>query len=143
MTSARHDRGFTLVELMIAVVILTMGLLGLASGTATMTRYQAQSSARAEMTLLADSKVEQLRAAATVLTPDTVQLQIGGSVTTPTALHTDTLVGPSGRVYVRLWSVQAGPSATRDLRLRIQPEVVVPQTPARLDFAALIVPLLP
>ena len=143
MIGIRHEGGFTLVELMIAVVILVTGLLGLASGMAAMTRYQALSAARAEMTLLADSKLEQLRAAATALTLDTAQLSIGGSLTTPTPLHTDTVVGPGGRSYVRLWSVQAGPSTTRDLRLRIEPEVDVPQTPARLDFAALIVPLLP
>ncbi|HUF30238.1 MAG TPA: prepilin-type N-terminal cleavage/methylation domain-containing protein [Gemmatimonadaceae bacterium] len=130
--------GFTLVELLVAILILSIGLVGLASTMAAMTRWQMLSASRAEMTLLADGKLERLRAAGAVLSPDTAELRIGGSVDTPADPHTDIVVGPSSRRFVLLWSVAAGPATTRDVRLRVRPEVDVPQTPAKLDFATLI-----
>lgn len=139
MKTLKRERGFTLVELVVAMVIITIGLLGMASSMATMTRWQVLSASRAEMSLLADGKLEQLRAASATRSLDTVQLAVGGSVDYPTAPHTANVVGSGGRQYVLLWSVVAGPGPTRNVQLRVRPEVDVPQTPAKLDFATLIV----
>jgi prepilin-type N-terminal cleavage/methylation domain-containing protein len=139
MKTLKRERGFTLVELVVAMVILTIGLLGLASSMATLTRWQALSSSRAEMTLLADGKLEQLRGAASVMSSGISELAIGGSVDVAAEPWTDAVLGPDGRQYVLLWSVAAGPGATRSVQLRIKPAVDVPTTPKKIDFNTLIV----
>ncbi len=131
------ESGFTLVELMLAIIVLTVGILGLASTMASMTRYQDLSAASADMTALGDHKIEQLRVAATYSTADTMQLVVGGSITVPTAQHVDTLA-ERGRTYLRLWQVQAGPGGTRQVNLRVRPLVDDVRTPAQLDFTTLI-----
>jgi Tfp pilus assembly protein PilV len=134
------EAGFTLVELMLAVVMLVIGLVGVASTMSSMIRYQDLSAARTDMSTLADNKIEQLRAAAATRSTDTLQLAVGGSLTVPTAQHVDT-VTERGRAYVRLWVVAAGLGGTRDLTLRIRPLVDSDRTPATLDFRSLILPL--
>ena len=131
------ESGFTLVELLLAIIVLTVGILGLASTMASMTRYQDLSAVRADMTALGDHKIEQLRVAATYMTADTMQLVVGGSVTVPTALHVDTLA-ERGRTFIRLWQVQDGPGGTRQVTLRVRPLVDDARTPSRLDFTTLI-----
>jgi len=131
------ESGFTLVELMLAIIVLTVGLLGLASTMVSMTRYQDLGAAHADMTALGDHKIEQLRVAATYQTADIAQLDVGGSMTVPTALHVDTLV-ERGRTYIRLWQVQNGPGGTRQVNLRVRPQVDDVRTPAQLDFSTLI-----
>jgi prepilin-type N-terminal cleavage/methylation domain-containing protein len=139
MKTLQRERGFTLVELVVAMVILTIGLLGLASSMATLTRWQALSASRAEMSLLADGKLEQLRGAASVMSAGISELAIGGSVDTGAEPWTDNVVGPNGRQYVLLWSVAAGPGTTRNVQLRIKPVVDAPTTPKKIDFNTLIV----
>lgn len=136
----RLESGFTLPELLIGLTILTVGLVGLASVMAGVTRYQELATNRNEMTLLADSKLERLRAAATTNTTDTLELALGGSVTMPTAHHVDTVTSGRGRRFVRLWQVTAGPTGggTRSVTLRIRPLVDERRTPARLDFMTII-----
>lgn len=131
------ESGFTLVELMIAIIVLVVGVLGLASSMVSMTRYQALGITHADMTALGDHKIEQLRVAATYSTADTMQLVVGGSLTVPTAQHVDTLVERS-RTFIRLWQVQAGPGGTRQVLLRVRPLVDDVRTPAQLDFTTLI-----
>jgi prepilin-type N-terminal cleavage/methylation domain-containing protein len=133
------ERGFTLIELMLSIIILVVGLLGLATAMASMTRLQDLAQARAEMTLLADAKIEDLRGRAASRPPDSTQIAIGGSITTATSLHTDTVTGRGGRVYARLWAVAAGAGGTRDVTLRVKPLVDDVRTPARMDFSTQII----
>jgi prepilin-type N-terminal cleavage/methylation domain-containing protein len=135
--AARTEAGFTLIELMLAIIVLVIGLLGMASTMASMIRYQDLSAAHADMTALGDHKIEQLRVAATYMTADTMQLVVGGSLTVPTAQHVDTLV-ERGRTFIRLWEVQAGPGGTRQVMLRVRPQVDDVRTPSRIDFSTLI-----
>lgn len=132
----RHS-GFTLIELMISVVILVVGLLGLASAMASMTRHSDLTAARTEMGLLAEAKLEQLRLTAQARMADTVQIMLGGSLTAALANHADSVQG-RGRRYVRRWLVTAGPASTRLVTLRILPLVDERRTPARLDFTTQI-----
>jgi prepilin-type N-terminal cleavage/methylation domain-containing protein len=131
------ESGFTLIELMLAIIVLTVGVLGLASTMASMTRYQDLSAAHADMTALADNRLEQLRVAASYRTADTMQLVVGGDLTTPTAPYTATVM-ERGRSYVLTWVVVAGPGGTRNVTLRVTPLVDDVRTPARLDFTTLI-----
>jgi prepilin-type N-terminal cleavage/methylation domain-containing protein len=131
------ESGFTLVELLLAIIVLSVGLLGLASTMVSMTRYQDLAAAHSDMTALGDHKIEQLRVIATYSTADTMQLVVGGSTTVPTLQHVDTLV-ERGRTYIRLWQVVAGPGGTRQVNLRVRPMVDDVRTPARVDFTTLI-----
>jgi len=135
--AARSETGFTLIELMLAIIVLVVGILGLASTMASMTRYQDLTAVHADMTALGDHKIEQLRVAATYMTVDTMQLVVGGSITAPTALHVDTLV-ERGRTFIRLWQVQAGPGGARQVTLRVRPQVDDARTPSQVDFTTLI-----
>jgi prepilin-type N-terminal cleavage/methylation domain-containing protein len=133
----RGEDGFTLIELMLAIVVVVVGLLGIASTMAAMTRYQDLSAARADMNALADNKLEQLRAAAATRTVDTLQLALGGDLTVATAQHND-VVTERGRTYARLWLVAAGVGGALDVTLRIQPQVDDQRTPRLIDFRTLI-----
>jgi Tfp pilus assembly protein PilE len=135
--AARTASGFTLVELMLGIIVLVVGLLGLASTMASMTKFQDLAAVHADMTALGDHKIEQLRVAATYMTADTMQLVVGGSLTAHTALHVDTLV-ERGRTFFRLWEVQPGPGGARQVTIRVQPQVDDARTPTQLDFSTLI-----
>lgn len=57
-----RQRGFTLVEVMIAVLVLSVGLLGLASTAALVTRMIGQGDRYSEATVLASRQIEAIRA---------------------------------------------------------------------------------
>jgi prepilin-type N-terminal cleavage/methylation domain-containing protein len=132
--SPRSEAGFTLVELLLAIIVLTVGLLGMASTMASMIRYQDLSAVQADMTALGDHKIEQLRVVA-MHTP--ALLAPGGSLTVPTAQYVDTLV-ERGRTFIRLWTVAAGPGGAQQVTVRVRPQVDDARTPAQLDFNTLI-----
>lgn len=132
--AARAEAGFTLVELMLGLIVLTIGLLGMASTMMSLTRHQDLSAVHADMTALGDHKIEQLRV---VATHSPAQLDVGGSLTVPTAQYVDTVV-ERGRTFIRLWQVQAGPGGARQVTVRVRPQVDDDRTPAQLDFNTLI-----
>ena len=138
--SRRTDRrGFSLPELMVAIMVLTVGLLGLAASMASMMRYQDLASNRAEMAGLGDSKLEQLRGAGSTRSSDTLQLAVGGSLTSAVASHADTITTLRGRVYFRRWLVAAGPSGTRDVTMRVAPQLQDIRTPAKVDVSSIVI----
>src|SRR6266496_3015674 len=57
-----NTRGFTLVEAMVAIVVMAVGVLGLAGSAAVMTRQMSSGSRMAKATVVARSRVEQLSA---------------------------------------------------------------------------------
>lgn len=57
----RRSRGFTLIEIMIALVILTVVILGLATATATVVHVVTLSDRNAVAIQLADSRVEEIQ----------------------------------------------------------------------------------
>ena len=60
-TSKRARRGFTLVELIIAIVILVVGVLGLASTAAVVMKQITASSMQTRAAMMAQSRLERLR----------------------------------------------------------------------------------
>jgi prepilin-type N-terminal cleavage/methylation domain-containing protein len=60
------ERGFTLVEIIIAIVVLTVGLLGLVSTAALVTRMIARGQRSAVASTFASQRMEQLRPAACI-----------------------------------------------------------------------------
>jgi prepilin-type N-terminal cleavage/methylation domain-containing protein len=136
---SKSEQGFTLIELMIAMVVIVIGVLGVASTTVSMTRTQDLTAARVDMAALADNKFEQLRgfaSAKALVTADTAQLTLGGSLTVATAGYNDVVV-ERGRSYSRLWVVTAGVGGTRDVTIRITP-LTGNRPPAPKDFRTLI-----
>jgi prepilin-type N-terminal cleavage/methylation domain-containing protein len=131
--------GFTLIELILAIVVITVGILGISGGMATMMRRQDDTAVRADMAALADTKFEELRAIAGAIprTVDTMALVPGGSVTVATAGYND-VVPERGRSYVRLWVVTVGVGGARQVILRIRPQTAGPSGPPARDFVTLI-----
>ena len=119
------------------MIVLTVGILGMAGAMASMTRYRDLAAAHADMAALGDHQIEHLRVASTYRTADTIRLVIGGSLAVPTANYVDTLT-ERGRTYERLWQVVAGPAGTRQVNLRVRPLNDDTRVPSRVDFTTLI-----
>jgi len=58
----QSQEGFTLIEVLVAIVILSVGLLGMASLTGSIVRYNKLSNDRSAATTLAQDKLEEVRA---------------------------------------------------------------------------------
>lgn len=91
----RMRRGFTLVELLVAVVLVDMGLLALVAGTAILVRRQNELRARAGAVRLASNRLQWLTAGACV------------------PLNGTALAAPG---VTEWWSAESGPNHTRELR---------------------------
>ena len=63
-TDPRRTSGFTLIEVMVAIVILAVGLMGLAGSTTYIVRQVLVSELRTERMLAVQSAIERIRAAA-------------------------------------------------------------------------------
>lgn len=130
--------GFSLAELAVAILILTVALVGMAGLMASSSTLQNRTTSRIEMSELAMSRLEELRAAASSATADTVELALGGSLTASQANHADTVTTAKGRQYVRRWLVEAGPAQARQVTLRILPAAQSINTIPWLDFLTYI-----
>ncbi len=82
---ARHVAGFTLLEVLVALLVLSIGLLGLAGLQTFSLKFNAQSYQRTQATLLIDSMVDRMRA-----NPDGVNNNIYNNVPlgTPASTYT-------------------------------------------------------
>ncbi len=92
--------GFTIVEVIVAIVILTVGILGIVGATAKMTAMQSKGERLATAAFYAQSRMEQLRAA--------------GCATA--AGGTETLVG----AYIMTWTVAAQAAGSRAVMVTTQ-----------------------
>ena len=122
---ARPRKGFSLVELVISLMMLTFGLLGLASAMASTIVGQRASSSRSELAVLAESKLEELRGIGSTVSTDPLRakLAVGGSVTTATAGYADTVTAADNREYVRRWAITSGIAGARRVTIRVGPRV--------------------
>ncbi len=126
--------GYTIIELIVALVILTIGILAASSLIISVAATQRRATIRAEMTEVGQSKLEELRAYATMGTADTVQLLAGGSLVTSETNHADTVTGGRDRQFVLRWDVEAGPYRIREVAIRVLPENVEPDGLPSIDF---------
>jgi prepilin-type N-terminal cleavage/methylation domain-containing protein len=90
MKTKLNQRGFTIIEIIIAIIVLTVGLLGLVSTAALVTRMIARGQRSANAAAFASRRLERLRPAACI----TAQ-RVGGS---------DTLYRGSTWVAVNTWT---------------------------------------
>ena len=90
MKTQTNERGFTIIEIIIAIIVLTVGLLGLVSTAALVTRMIARGQRSANAAAFAARRLERLRPAACIAAQ-----RVGG---------TDTLYRGSTWVAVNRWA---------------------------------------
>ena len=122
---SRQRKGFSLVELIIALLMLTFGLLSLASALASSIVGQRLSASRSELTVLAEAKLEELRGYGSTLAADPLRAKLisGGSLTADQTGYADSVQTSNGRSYVRRWQISGGIAGTRLVTIRVQPAV--------------------
>lgn len=104
-----NRRGGSLIEVMIAVVILAIGVIPVAAGLMSSATGLTTAGARAEVSELTFGQLESLRMQARTATALPATLTVGGSLTSSQLNHADTVTGASGLQVVRRWTVAAGP----------------------------------
>ncbi len=116
-------RGFTLIELLTATVMLAVGLLAVGRVMTQQARHSTRARFLADMSELADGKLEELRLIGSVSSATATPLDVGGSTTTSVLAHCDTVPDARGLMHVRRWAVTAGPvdSWTRAVTVRVTP----------------------
>jgi prepilin-type N-terminal cleavage/methylation domain-containing protein len=133
--------GFSLVELLAAMVILSVGILALASTMVHTTRVQGMS--RTEIASVAELHMEDLRSRATSRAPvgRKAALAIGGGLDADVTNYHTTVNAGSRREFRVRWQVQAGPVGFDDrlVTVRVMPLVPNRHSLAQLDFQTLIV----
>jgi len=132
------ERGFTLVETLVATVVLTIGLVALAEMMAITLRMQQLGRNETAAIRMAQDKVDQLMSLNFDAAPS---IAIGGSLTEDVANYNDV---PTGG-YKRRWVVAAGPvdpgSVAADLRMvtvRIIPESPDRRTSSPVELVSVI-----
>ena len=119
----RRRRGFSLVELMVAIVLLTVGLFGSAALMATSLRFQRGASSREEMLTLGEAKLDELRSyqSASLASGLRAKIAPGGSTTSSVTDYADSLASPHGKPYRRRWQISNSVVRTREIQIRVEP----------------------
>ncbi len=138
------ERGFTLVEAVIATLIVTVGLVSLAGLLAVTLRMQLLGRNQTEAVRLAQDKLDELMS----LNFDTeARIAIGGSLDADEANHfdTNTIDGTTTMTYTRRWIVEAGPVdpvhggvGLRVITIRVIPDSLDRRTTATYDLVSMI-----
>lgn len=121
----RSRSGFTLAELLVAIVIISGGLLATAATMGRLIRLQRDQTVRTEMTMVAKNKLEELRFRGA--TGFRGGIQAGGTINLanpPIGAAVgfwDTVTRAGGRSYYRFWSISAVsvPSGTLEVSVRV------------------------
>ena len=117
--SARGEAGFTLIEVIIATLVLTVGLVGMAQLLAVSTVMHVSARQTTDGTHLLQGKVEELAKLNFTTDP---RVQIGGSLTANVTNFND---APAPGV-TRRWVIQAGPAADPRMR-RLTVRIINPR----------------
>jgi prepilin-type N-terminal cleavage/methylation domain-containing protein len=119
----RARGGFTLPELLVAMVILTIGVLFMVGIIGNGIRWQSAATARTEMTTLAEGKIEELRAYGMARSTDPLRARValGGSLTSDVTGYVDAVDGPAGRRFGRRWEITSDIAGARRVAVRVIP----------------------
>jgi len=104
--------------MIVALMILSLGVLGMSTLMGTVASNETRATLRIETTEIVQNKLEEIRSIASSRTADTVRLAVGGSLTTPQADHADTTESAGGRSFIRLWTAADGPGGSRIVTVR-------------------------
>jgi Tfp pilus assembly protein PilV len=132
--------GFTVVEVVVAIMVLVGGMLVMASIMGSTAQLQRLSSSRAEITTLAEAKIEELRAYGMAASTDPLRQKValGGSVTGNVTGYRDTVLNVRGKKYTRAWAITEDVAKTRRVTVRVRPMVDTKNDIKRADFSTLI-----
>lgn len=136
----RARRGFTIVELLLAIMLLSVGMLASAGILVSSTRLQRMAGSRAELTVVGEAKLEELRAYGQTKSTDALRsrLALGGSTTTTTTAYADSVMGLNGTTYIRRWQISAGIAGARQVQLRVVPKSTPKYHLPYLEFTSTI-----
>ena len=140
--AARARRGFGLIELLVSMIVLSVGMLGLAGLMASALRRDRVSTSRSEVVSVAESKLEELRSYAQLPSTDPLRARLatGGSLTANVTNYTDSTLALNGRWYYRRWQISDGAAVgTRRITLRVTPQTRLRYDTPSLDFTTLMV----
>jgi prepilin-type N-terminal cleavage/methylation domain-containing protein len=139
-TRIASRNGFTLVELMIAIMVMSVGLLGMGSVMGSSAQLQSLSTTRTEMTMAVENKMEELRMFAATPSTSPLRLRVapGGNLVAPIAGYSDSTQSLTGRWYKRRWLIQNGVAGTRQVTIRAVPSGSQRHAVRSLDFASLL-----
>ena len=126
LRSRSDERGFTLIETIIAMLVLTVALVALAQLLAVSARMHQIGRDSASAARLAQDKFEEMMKMNFNINP---AIQVGGGLDANVANHFD---APANSGYSRRWVVAAGPGANP--RLRIVTVRVIPDVPVGTPF---------
>lgn len=115
-----NRNGFTLVELLVALVIFSFGVMAGAALLGTGHKWEGQAELETQLTVAGEMKIEGLKAIAGTNLPDTVALVPGGGLDSNVAGYFDA-VEIDGRTFRRRWQVEPGPAGTRQIVVRVVP----------------------
>ena len=108
MNQPDNDSGFSLVELMIAIAVLTFGLVSIVGLTAYVAHANIDSNITSVLATAAQTKVDQLKSATWTRASCDPALQVGGSLTSnTTGYYTTVSPTQAGDLIVR-WQVASG-----------------------------------
>ncbi len=127
------ERGFTLIEVLIAMVILTVALVSMAELMAITLRLQMLGRSETSAVRLAQSKIDQL---VNLNFGTNAAVNVGGSLTTDVANYFDT----AAQGYTRRWQIEAiaGEAKVRTLTVRVVPDVTDRRANAQVDLVTII-----
>ena len=124
MKTQTNERGFTIIEIIIAIIVLTVGLLGLVSTAALVTRMIARGQRSANAAAFAARRLERLRPAACI----TAQ-RVAGS---------DTLYRGTTWVAINTWAFTDAGNNTYQLKIRTTSKTI--QNRVRADSTETTIP---
>ena len=133
-TQIENERGFTLVEAVVAMMVCTIGLVAMAELMAVTLRLQQLGRNSTSAVRLAQDRVDELTTLSFTTSPS---MACGGSITANVANYNDTPLEDNGtpdnpaddtitKGYTVRWLVTAGPDADPNLRtvtIRVVPDV--------------------
>jgi len=136
LPSLNDQRGFTLVEAMVALMVCTVGLIAMAELMAVTIRMQQLGRNSTSASRLAQDKIDELNTVGF----GAAAMGCGGSLTADVANHFDVPVNANGD-YKRRWLVAAGPDASPRLRqvtVKVMPSVQDRRVTADFELTTVI-----
>ena len=130
------ERGFTLVEVLVATVILVIGLVAMAELMAITLRMQMLGKNETAAVRLIQSKMDEL-VAVNFTGTDAASVAVGGSLTADVGSYNDT---PAGSGFKRRWQIAAiaGETNVRTLTVTVIPAVNDRRTNAQVQLSTII-----
>lgn len=93
----RSTAGFTIAEVLVAVVVLSIGVVAMAGSSALVTRMIGRGQRATRAGEVAAQRLDSLRLVAYSTTPHCTALASGGPVTSPLGVTQSWVVGPAGK----------------------------------------------